>query len=339
MLELLAGGLATGTIAFYMTTDPQKLAATVRTLAKQAGFDLVGITSAKPLEKARENLLQAVQKGFTAQMSYLQRDPEQRANPQALAPWAWGIISLGISYNSLRLDTATNNSKVLISRYALGKDYHLVLKEKLTLLRDSLKKDIGQDFRSKLAVDTSPIMEKPLAQRAGLGWRGKNSLIINGHYGSWIFLGELLTDLELAHDRPAENQCQSCRACIDACPTGALAEPGVVDARKCLSYLTIEHKGDFPQDVLETIRARKTATPPLCVYGCDICQQVCPYNKDAPATTCLAFHPRKELQKMSLADFDTLSESQFQQLVSDTPVARISYQQFRRNLQALRQST
>ena len=182
-----------------MITDPDKLAGAVKKLGKEVGFDLVGISSAEPLVQAGQRLCQAIQSGHTAEMHYLQRDPTQRANPQARFPWANGIISVGLNYNSLPPGPTSSpnpGAAKLISRYALGRDYHLVLSEKLRLFKDKLAQIVGRDFRSRLAVDTLAIMEKPLAQRAGLGWQGKNSLIINSTYGSWIFLGELITDLE-----------------------------------------------------------------------------------------------------------------------------------------------
>lgn len=330
-----------------MSTDPHKLSGAVKNLALELGFDLVGITSAAPLVQAGQRFCQAVRSGHTADMHYLQRDPDQRSSPQARFPWAKGIISVGLNYhfvppgptsNPKATNPATTNHSApgpeksgLISCYALGRDYHLVMSEKLKLFQEKLAQTIGQDFRNRLAVDTLAIMEKPLAQRAGLGFQGKNSLLINPKFGSWIFLGELITGLDLAPDLPAQNQCGDCRACLDACPTGALLEPGILDARKCLSYLTIECKGDIPPQIIAKITTENT-----CIFGCDLCQQVCPFNRDTPKTKERQFHPRVEILNLNVEQLSDLTEPQFQKLFVDTPLARLSYQQFQRNFRLLR---
>ena len=375
-----------------MTTDLDKSARAVKKLGYQLGFDLVGITSADPLTQPGQRLRQAIDSGCTAEMHYLKRNPTQRSHPKSLFPWASSIISVGISYHWLPLgppqshhlvrlshsaspnlapfsptkDCQTpppsrtpNPHQPLISRYALGRDYHLVLAEKLKLFKDELQNIVGREFRNRLAVDTLAIMEKPLAQRAGLGWQGKNSLLINPKFGSWIFLGELLTELDLTPDAPGKNQCGNCTACIDACPTGALSELGLLDARKCLSYLTIEHKGDFPLEILETIKAQsKRGTEAqrhkgtkgksrkdteggeryigqCAVYGCDICQEVCPFNQDTPRTKEPQFYPPDEILNLSLDDLRSMSQTRFEKVFCGGPIARLSYQQFLRNLQLL----
>ncbi len=188
-------------------------------------------------------------------------------------------------------------------------------------------------------------MEKPLAQRAGLGWQGKNSLLINPKFGSWIFLAELITDLELTPDQPMNNKCGDCKLCIDACPTGALSELGQLDASKCLSYLTVEHKGNFPPPILEIIKAHsktpaqanQTYINPCAVYGCDICQEVCPFNQDTPETKEPQFHPQNKILNLTLDDLASMSQTRFKNVFSDTPLARLSYQQFQRNVDFLKQ--
>ena len=311
-----------------MLTDPHKSAAAVKALATQQGFDLAGITSADPLPQAGHNLLQAVEHGHTADMSYLNRHPLARSQPKSLAPWARSVICLGINYNYFSTD-----AHLPVSRYALGRDYHLVLVEKLQLFTHQMHELLGRDFRSRIAVDTSPVMEKPLAQRAGLGWQGKNTLLINQRFGSWLFLAELLTDLDLPSDISAENKCGSCTACIDACPTGALSEPGALDARKCLSYLTIEYKGDLPPEAAEEDGKEKETGQ--CVYGCDICQQVCPFNRHTPRTKEPQFYPRPELLNMRFDDLTAMTQTQFQQTFAETPVSRLSYRRFRRNFHVM----
>jgi len=306
-----------------MITDPHKSADTVKALAAQQGFDLAGITSADPLPQAAHNLLQAVVQGHTADMSYLNRHPLTRSQPKGLTPWARSVICLGTNYNYFSAD-----AHLPVSRYALSRDYHRVLAEKLQFFTRELQNLLGRDFHSRIAVDTSPIMEKPLAQRAGLGWQGKNTLLINERFGSWLFLAEFLTDLELPSDAPVAGKCGSCTACIDACPTGALSQPGLLDARKCLSYLTIEYKGDLPLRM-----AQKTKS--ACIYGCDICQQVCPFNRHTPRTLHEQFHPRPELLSIKCDDLVGMTQPQFERVFAETPVARLSYRQFRRNLQLL----
>ena len=319
-----------------MPDDADKLAVIVKETARRVGFDLVGVSSAEPLPEAGRRLGQAVRKGYTADMAYLERNPLARSKPRSLVPWAGSVICLGINYNYLPAE-----AHLPLSRYALGRDYHLVLAEKLQLFTRELRDLLGRDFRSRIAVDTSPLLEKPLAQRAGLGWQGKHTLLVNKKFGSWVFLGELLTDLELTPDSPAANQCGQCGACTDACPTGALSEAGFLDARKCLSYLTIEHEGDFPPAILEKIKTHQATTPKqssLCVYGCDICQEVCPFNRGTPGTSQKQFHPRPELLNLRFDELGQISETQFKQTFFNTPVARLSYQQFRRNLQALKRT-
>ena len=317
-----------------MSAEPQNPTALAKQLARRLGFDLVGVTSVDDLPESARRLAQAVEKGCTAGMTYLARDPARRASPRAFKPWARSIITAGINYHALPLSPTNSGPRPLISRYALARDYHLALKEKLRQLTAELAECLGRPFRSFSSVDTSPMMEKPLAARAGLGWQGKNSLVINDKFGSWIFLAELLTDLDLTPDSPAENRCGSCRACIDACPTGALSEPGQLDARKCISYLTVEHKGDFTPADLEMFRSFKPTGGYL--FGCDICQQVCPFNQDTPLTHERQFQPRPELLNLTIEQADGMDESQFKAFTSETAMQRLTYQQFQRNLHALR---
>ena len=318
-----------------MITDPDKSASAAKNLARQLGFDLVGITSAEPLPQAGRRLLEAVEKGHTADMSYLQRKPSARAQPKSFAPWARSVICLGLNYNTGQFPPS--QSQLPLSRYAMGRDYHLVLAEKLRLFSQELEKLLNRKIRSRIAVDTSPLMEKALAQRAGLGWQGKNTLIINDKFGSWIFLAELLVDLELTPDVPAANHCGQCRACLDACPTGALSEPGLLDARSCLSFLTIENKGDIPPQIVQKAKPNEKEKGP-CLFGCDICQEVCPFNHDTPRTSEKQFFPSPQLQGIALDNLAHISEDQFVRIFAGTPVSRLSYHQFLRNLQTLKQT-
>lgn len=321
-------------IDFVMSAEPKNPTALVKQLAHRMGFDLVGVTSAEDLPESARRLAQAVEKGCTAGMNYLQRDPARRASPMAFKPWAKSIISVGINYNAVPLCPTSVARRGLISRYALGRDYHLLLKEKLRKFAAELTITLGRTFRSFPAVDTSPLMEKPLAVRAGIGWQGKNSLIINEQFGSWIFLGELITDLDLTADAPSVSRCGSCRACIDACPAGALSERGPLDARKCLSFLTVEHKGEFSPAVVEMIQSCKGTSGYL--FGCDICQEVCPFNQDTPPAREKQFQPRDELLNVTVEQAEGMSKSEFKKLTCETAMERLSFQQFQRNVRAVK---
>ena len=331
----MAGRAGDCRIVRMIDAEPEQLTALVRKLARQVGFELVGVSSANELPEAGQRLTQAIEKNYIAGMGYLRQNPAQRARPKAFKPWAKTVISVGINYNTVPLSTTGQAGAGLISRYALGRDYHLVVREKLRKLAAELAKSLSRDFRSCVAVDSSPLMEKPLAQRAGIGWQGKNSLIINKQFGSWIFLGELLTDLEPAVDKPAVNRCGSCRACIEACPTGALSEPGVLDARKCISYLTVEHKGKFSLDMIEKVRTAGKQTGGY-LFGCDICQEVCPFNRDRPCSREKEFQPREQLLKLSLEEAGQMSQAQFKELSCGTALGRLSFEQFRRNVRAVK---
>jgi epoxyqueuosine reductase len=208
-----------------------------------------------------------------------------------------------------------------ISCYAWGKDYHEVLREKLKTLCDYLCKELSPGTKAKWYVDTGPILERSYAAQAGLGWIGKNTLLLNKKYGSFLFLGEILTDVELTTDEPVENLCKSCTACLDACPVGALEEPGLLNANKCISYLTLEHRSKF------------TGKVELHGYlaGCDLCQTVCPYNTNAPAGREESFHPRPEVLKLTAPKASQLSEMEFKEFTENSALERIKFSMWKRN--------
>jgi len=299
-------------------------AAWIKTIAQEIGFHLVGIAPAeRPPEAAF--LREWLRNGFAGNMTYLMRNVEKREHPRLLFPPAQSIIVCGLSYNSRSDDTEhiPPQSVGQISRYARGADYHQVLKEKLFALLHVMQADYPQPIAAKVCVDTAPLLERACANAAGLGWIGKHGGVINPRYGSWVVLGEILVDLECEYDNPVADGCGACRRCLDACPTGALVAPYTLDARKCLSYLTIEHRDAIP----ETLR------PALgnCVFGCDRCQEVCPYNQQADAPGISEFLPRAPLERPPLEWLATLSERDFQHMFADSPILRAGWRGLLRN--------
>ncbi|MBI2981491.1 MAG: tRNA epoxyqueuosine(34) reductase QueG, partial [Deltaproteobacteria bacterium] len=221
-----------------------------------------------------------------------------------------------------------NRHPISISSYAWGEDYHRIIGEKLTELSEFIKREIDPDAMTKNHVDTGPILERSYAARAGLGWIGKNSCLINNGVGSFFFLGEILTTVALDDDQPAFDQCGSCTKCLDACPTGALPEPGVLDAPKCISYLTIEHKGGFTDEQKKMVGDH--------LYGCDICQEVCPYNDRIQASSDKAFYPRELFRSPDWERLEKINEGEFKAIRKGSPMERIRWDQWRRHLEACR---
>ena len=271
---------------------PQSETVWIEGRAKSLGFDLCGVVRAEKfpeLSRTEEWLA----KGYAGEMKYL--SDERRADPQRVMPGILSVIVCGLNYNtdepkSTELDKAEEDEpRGWISRYAWGADYHHVVGEKLDALSSALRERFDEPFESRPYVDTGPVQERILAKYAGLGWLGKNTLLINQRMGSWMFLGAILTTLDLAPtlgegEMPPPDLCGTCRRCLDACPTGAFVEPYVMDARRCISYLTIEFRGSIPEEFREPIGRH--------VFGCDICQDVCPWNRRAPVTPEQRFQPR-----------------------------------------------
>jgi len=251
------------------STDIQ-LAADLKTRAGELGFDRVGIASAQP-SRYRDYLRQWLDSGQAGSMAYLASRFEERADPGAYLPGAASVICVGLNYYSPLSPPDESSRQGRVARYALGDDYHELLKPRLHRLADWLR-EAAPDARTRCSVDTAPVMEKELAVRAGIGWLGKNTCVIDEQIGSWLFLGEILTTLPLPVDEPAIDRCGTCRRCIDACPTQAL-QPYQLDASRCISYFTIEHPGEIEPEM-----ASKFGD---WIYGCDICQDVCPWNRRA----------------------------------------------------------
>ena len=294
------------------------------------GFDLVGIAKARPTLEAAF-YPEWLERGFAGQMSYLEgRRGEMRADPRNLLPSAESVISVGVVYNtehpySTEIEC---DGRGWVSRYAWGEDYHHVLKERLQALVEVLRRDLGP-FDAKVCVDTAPLLERAYAHRAGLGWIGHNTCLINQQVGSWVFLGEVLTSLDLDPDDPAPFRCGSCTRCIDACPTDALVPTGqtdgpayALDSTQCISYWNIELRGPIPALARGEMGAH--------LFGCDICQDVCPWNRRAAVTEADEFQPRNALP--DLEELASLSREEFDRRFSDTPIERSRYRGFLRNV-------
>lgn len=291
--------------------------------ARALGFVQVGVARAEPLPA--ENLLSWLQAGFYGGMSYMGRDPNLRLDPRMLLPGAASVIVVSSNYHYPAEDEK-DPGRGIIARYARGDDYHEVLTAKLRMLVQEIR---GREpaARARIAVDSAPVLEKEWARRSGIGWRGKHSCIISPHYGSWIFLSEIILDLELPADQPMEERCGSCRLCLDACPTGALIRPYVVDSRKCISALT-QLKPDQP------IPVEHQAAIGNRLFGCDLCQAVCPWNQgQLPPTTEAGFSPRPCFNNPLLTDLAGWDEEQFLQQASRSVIKKVKYAGFMRNVQ------
>lgn len=301
--------------------DPRQ---TIRTRALQLGFDAVGFAPATLAPIARQHLQSFIQSGYHGEMDWLAARIDQRSDPQALWPEARSIVVLGISYAPSHDPLAVLNKpdRAAISAYAGNRDYHDVVKGKLKHLAQLMASRFA--CQVKVFVDTAPVMEKPLGQQAGLGWQGKHTNLVSRTYGSWLLLGEIYTDLELSPDTPERDHCGSCSRCLDICPTNAFIGPYKLDATKCISYLTIEHKGPIPIHLRKAIGNR--------IYGCDDCLSICPWNKFARPTSNPAFVRRDELTEPRLAALAQLDDKAFRALFSGSPVKRIGRDRFVRNV-------
>lgn len=293
--------------------------------AKELGFDLVGVTRPDAAPHTAAALQGFVEAGHHGQMAWMAERMNWRGNAAALWPEARSVIMLGVNYGPAHDPLAEPLPAACadISVYARNRDYHDLVKKRLKALARWLVAE-APGAEVKVFVDTAPVMEKPLAEAAGLGWQGKHTNLVSDELGSWFFLGAVFTTLELEVDTPARDQCGTCRACLEACPTNAFPEARKIDARRCISYLTIEHKGTIAEEFRRPMGNR--------IYGCDVCLAVCPWNKFASRTKELAFQPRAELQAPRLMELAQLDDAAFRTLFSGSPIKRIGRARFVRNV-------
>ena len=292
--------------------------------AKALGFDVIRITRADLAPEIGAGLDAYIDAGSHGAMDWLAREPERRRHPNGLWAEARSVIVLGMNYGPETdpLEALAHKDRAAVAAYALGKDYHDVIKKRLKEIGRWLGEASGQPL--KVFVDTAPVMEKPLAQAAGVGWQGKHTNLVSREFGSWLFLGEIFTAAELPPDPPEIDHCGSCSACQDICPTAAFPAPYQLDARRCISYLTIEHKGPIPVEFRTAMGNR--------IYGCDDCLAVCPWNKFASRTAELAFAPRAALVAPLLAELALLDDTGFRTAFAGSPIKRIGRDRFVRNV-------
>ena len=306
--------------------DPATAKRQLSERARQLGFDRIGVARID-IPEDEQHLLRWLEAGFHGEMDYMRRHGVMRSRPQELVPGTIRVVSARMDYwpeAARDADTVLHDAESgYISRYALGRDYHKIMRAALARLAKELAQDIGP-FGYRVCVDSAPVLEKALARDAGLGWIGKHTNLISRDAGSWFFLGEILTDLPLPEDEPASAHCGTCTACITACPTGAIVAPYRLDARRCISYLTIEHHSAIPAELRPAIGNR--------IYGCDDCQLVCPWNKFARAATHPDFQVRNGLDAARLTELFAWTEAQFDERMRGSAIYRIGYEKWSRNI-------
>jgi epoxyqueuosine reductase len=295
----------------------------VKRKATELGFDLCGIAPAQSFPEL-SYLRTWIERGYAGEMAWMARSADRRADVRAVVPGARSVIVTATLYNTVDGDLPSDPGHAAISRYAWGDDYHDVLKRRLEALLAWMRAESPEPFEARSYVDTGPVQERVYAQYAGLGWIGKNTCLINRELGSWLFLSEIICTLALDPDTQGLEQCGSCTRCLEACPTGALLEAGVLDSRRCLSYLTIELRGAIPDDYRPALGAH--------VYGCDICQDVCPYNQVPPRSSDAAWQPRQGLRLPRLVDMWRTADAGLRRLTKGGPMTRAKITGLRRNL-------
>jgi epoxyqueuosine reductase len=292
--------------------------------AKSIGFQDIGVSKANSLNKEAKDLERWLKSGYQGEMDYMNRNFDLRIDPRKLHENTKSIISL--SYNYFKEENQEDDpEQIKISKYARGRDYHKVLKRKLKLVIDWLKNELG-DISARGFVDSAPIMERVWAEKSGIGWVGKNSLLLTKAKGSYFFLAEILLDVELDYDSPVKNYCGTCTKCIDACPTQAIVAPYVVDSKKCISYLTIEYKGN-------QLPAHYSENSQNWIYGCDICQDVCPINARARQHAEPDFNDKEIFSNMTRSIWEEMTEEKFNEVFHDSPIKRSGYKGLMRNLE------
>jgi len=300
------------------------LAQRIKAQGTALGFDLVGIS---PVHQPThgESFAEWLRRDYHGEMEYMARTAEKRLHPGEFLPWARSAVSVALNYNtSYGREAEAEGIRGWVSRYAWGDDYHDVMHAKLTRLLEYVRAEAGNEVQGRIFVDAGPVLDREAGARAGIGWYGKNTNLLSMQIGSFFFLGELFLSLDLEWDRPIRDRCGQCRLCLDACPTNAFVGPYVLDARKCISYLTIELKGAIPRELRPLMGNH--------IFGCDICQDVCPYNTKVKPTKEQAFHPREGLHAPELIPLLSLSETEFQAKFAGSPILRAKRRGFLRNV-------
>ncbi len=304
----------------------QRLAGQIKAWARELGFQDVGIAM-PDVGEAAERLREWLAAGWHGEMGFMARHFELRADPQALVPGTVRVLSVRLDYlpepHRALHEALGDPRRAYVARYALGRDYHKLIRKRLQHLARRIEAALGRPFRHRVFCDSAPVLEKPLAQAAGLGWQGKHTNLIS-RTGSWFFLGEIYLDLPLPVDTPARDHCGRCRACLDVCPTGAIVAPYRLDARRCISYLTIEHHGPIPEALRPAMGNR--------VFGCDDCQLVCPWNRFARTTGETDFLPRNGLDRADLLTLFAWEEEQFLRRTEGSAIRRLGHERWLRNL-------
>jgi epoxyqueuosine reductase len=302
------------------------LATRIREWAQELGFQAVGISDTD-LTAAESGLLEWLSQGWHGELDYMANHGTKRSRPEELVPGTLRVVSLRMNYfppNARESwEVLADDGSAYISRYALGRDYHKVMRDRLAKLADRIRAEIPE-YNGRVFTDSAPVMEVELARKAGLGWRGKHTLLLSREHGSWFFLGEILLNLPLPVDASQQEHCGSCTRCIDICPTRAIIEPYRLDARRCISYLTIELKGKIPTELRPQIGNR--------IYGCDDCQLVCPWNGFAKSTIEPDFMVRHGLDDVSLVELFAWDETEFKARLAGSAIYRIGYEQWLRNI-------
>jgi epoxyqueuosine reductase len=284
----------------------------IKSKAAELGFSKIGLAKADHLTEEGARLREWLSLRCNASMQWMERECEKRSDPSRIVPNAKTVICTAMNYfTPVQHPVKTNAGK--ISRYAWGDDYHIVMTERLQKLYDYIKTEIPA-ATGRIYADTGPVMDKAWAVRSGIGWLGKHTNVITKEFGSWVFLGEIILDVELDYNETVLDSCGKCTACMDACPTHAIDRPYLLDANKCISYLTIEHRGDLPKDTALDLQN--------WVYGCDICQDVCPWNRFQKETNEAAFHPRKENIAPGLTEIAGMTQEEFSRRFKDSPIKR-----------------
>ena len=306
--------------------SPNQLLTEIKAESTRLGFDALGVSDID-LSSAEAQLLEWLNKGFHGEMDYMQRHGPRRSRPDELVPGTVSVISVRMNYLTQQQDSAIDmlgqSEKAYISRYALGRDYHKLMRNRLAKLAKYIEQLVGH-LGYRVFTDSAPVLEKPIAAKAGLGWVGKHSNILCKEEGSWFFLGEIYVDIPLPHNQPERDHCGDCTKCIDVCPTRAIVAPYVVDARRCISYLTIEYHGVIPEEFRKPMGNR--------IYGCDDCQLFCPWNRFAQLSNEIDYKPRHGIDDVELLSLFSWTENDFLTRFEGSPIRRIGYQSWLRNI-------